>query len=198
MIKINLAKTHSYKGAGTSTGIASISASAFSVDGELAPPAKIAIMAIFLILVIGYEKYQLGVKNEKLAQVNAELNNVRNESAKFGTVTNVIEDLIKEKKQLNEQLLIIQKISQKRAFKLQAIAKVQENIPEDLWLTEMSIKKNFITFKGLSQSPSSVQSVVAYLNASDFVDNAENQELKRESINGQVLNSFSIVAQVKK
>ncbi|MEM7646025.1 MAG: PilN domain-containing protein [Pseudomonadota bacterium] len=196
MIRINLAKTHNYASSGTETAISSDRAAA--IEGESTPQAKIAIMLVFTVLLYIYERYNLGTKQATASQISAQLEQVKGEIGNFGTVTSVVEDLVKEKEKLNAQLLIIQKISQKRAFKLKTILKVQENLPSDLWLTELIIDENEIEFKGLSRTPTSVQNIVAYLNDADYVDLAINQELKSIELDGETVNSFSILARVRK
>lgn len=196
MIRINLAKTQSYSGP-----------SAQATDGIQIPSVvasdnkavKIASMIFFLILVIGYERYILGSKRAILAETKTQMQSIQDEIAKFGTVTSVIEDLVKEKEKLNGQLLVIQQISQKRAFKLKAITKIQESLPDDLWLDEMKIDRNTVNIRGLSRTPTSVQKIVNSLSAADFIESAVNKELKRVKPTSDTdeLQQFDIEAKVK-
>lgn len=194
MIKVNLAKSQSYASAGTQTSIAMDTQAITS--GE-SPVAKVGLIVAFLILVMGYEKYNMGILKEQEMAVRNQLTQVETEIKKFGSVTAVIEDLIKEKKTLGEKIKVIEKISQKRAFKLNTIVKVQESLPEDLWLEELLIDEAVINFKGLARTPTSVQQVVRTLNDAEFVESAFNKVLERKKKDGNDFQYFEIEATVK-
>jgi len=196
MIRVNLAKTHNYASPGTQTAIAMDQAALMASESPH-PAVKVGAMFILSILLYGYESYNLSQKQIELAVVNEQVQKIELEASQFGAVANVVEDLSKEKEKLNEQLSVIQNISKKRAFKLEAIKQVQESMLEDLWLSELIVDQNLLIFKGYSRSPTSVQKIVDNLNKVEFVENAMNRELKRVNLSSGEFNSFDIEAKVK-
>ncbi len=196
MIRVNLAKTHNYTSAGTQTAIAMDQAAAMSQAGPH-PAVKVAVILIMPILLYGYESYTLTQKNMTLTREKAKAEQIEAEVSQFGSVKSVVEDLVKEKNKLNEQLSVIQKISQKRAFKLQAIQVVQRSMLDDLWLDEMIVDQSVLNFKGYSRTPTSVQEIVNNLSSSDFIVSAFNKKMERVKLGKDDLNTFEIEAKVK-
>jgi Tfp pilus assembly protein PilN len=194
MIKVNLAKTSQYASRGTQTSIKIDSGSLRDSEKII---SKVALILSFTIIIIFYERYNLNLKTNIQEKVKHELASIEQEIAQYGSVTTIIQDLAKEKEILNEQLLVIQKISQKRAYKLKTILKVQEGIPDDLWLKQLIIDKELVTFKGFSRTPTSVQLVVRRLSESIFVESAINQEMNRVKSGDDELQEFNIEARVK-
>ncbi len=196
MIRVNLAKTHSYQPTGTQTAIA-MDQAAISAAAGAHPAAKVACMVAFVILLYIYESYNLSAIQSQFAQRQAALQQIQNEVQEFGSVTNVVADLQKEKKQLDTKLAVIQKISQKRAFKLKAIQFIQESVLDDLWLKSLTVSNNTLEISGFSITPTSVQQIVKTLSAADFVEPGVTQEIKRIERNETDINTFKITAQVK-
>lgn len=194
MIRVNLAKTHNYSSAGTQTAV---QLDAAKLTGQSESIKKVVIMIVFPILLYMYEAYSLGLKQEQSQKIKGQLEAVQQEIQQYGSVTTIVEDLLKEKEKLNAQLKVIQTISQKRAFKLKAITKVQESLPDDLWMREMNIVGGIISFKGYSQTSISVQKIVRRLNDLDFITSAINKELKRVTRGDREVQEFNIEARVK-
>ncbi len=194
MIRINLAKTHAYVGPSTQTAV-SLDKSLPSAGHK--PGVKVLAMVAFLIAIIVYEKYQISFKKSSAIQLQGQLQTLQAEITQYGSVTTIIEELEKEKEKVDKKLSVIQTISQKRAFKLGIIMIMQENLPDDLWLQEMTVDKDLIYFKGLSRSPSSIQQVVKKLEDNNFVSSAINNELSRFKEGEDELQKFTIEARVK-
>src|SRR5690606_4150363 len=95
----------------------------------------------FTVGLYSYEYINIDGKKQELARLNVRAQQLEKEATQYGSVNAIVEDLNKEKKKLTEQLSVIQKISQKRAYKLKAIRSIQENLPEDLWLKEMIVDR---------------------------------------------------------
>ncbi len=196
MIRVNLAKTHNYTSAGTQTAIAMDMAAA-SASGAPHPAVKVAVMLIMPILLYGYQSYNITQKTMVFQREKAKAEKAEAEVSQFGSVKAVVEDLVKEKEKLNEQLTVIKKISQKRAFKLQAIKIVQKSMLDDLWLDELIVNQSVLSFKGYSRSPTSVQEIVENLSRSDFITQAFNRKMERRKVGKDDLNTFEIEARVK-
>lgn len=196
MIRINLAKTHNYTSSGTQTAIAMDQAAALASGGPH-PAVKIAIMIILPIILYIYESYNITQKSIELAKVQTQVQQIEAEVAQFGSVKTVVEDLVKERNKLNEQLSVIQKISQKRAFKLKAINQIQVSLLDDLWLEQLTVDQSVMDFQGLSRSPTSINEIVENLNKNDFIESAFNKEMNRKKIGKEVLQQFNIEARIK-
>jgi Tfp pilus assembly protein PilN len=161
------------------------------------PAVKVIIIVILPILLYAYQLYNIGLKEAELASEQARSAQIQEEIKNFGATKAVVEGLIEERKKLNEQLEVIETISKKRAYKLQAIATLQKNLIDDLWLTELEVGKGEIVFKGLSRTPTSIQEIVENLNKLDLIETALNREQQRVTVDNKKFNSFEIVAKVK-
>lgn len=198
MIRINLARSNNYSsGAAAAAAGGGLDAGGIVVSGMPHPGIKVAAMLIFVILVYGYETYTLSLLMSDLEVEQKKAAEVKRQVDELGSVKAVVEDLIKEKDRLNEQLKVIRKISQKRAYKLLAIEKVQAGITEDLWLEELTVSENEMVFSGITRSTSSVQEIVSNISRSEFVESAATQEIKRTEIDNETFNTFQILVKVK-
>lgn len=195
MIRVNLAKTQSYSPASAGT-ITNMDFKGLGAGVNVNLVLKIGGLIMATILVIAYEQYMISGKRSTLAQVSVEAAALQEEINGFGSVDQVLDGLAKEKAKMNEQLTVIQKISQKRAFKLQAILRVQKGLPEDVWLEEFNFDDNIIIIKGFSRTPTSVQIFVQTLNDADFITSAVNKELSRVKLADQQIQKFEIEARV--
>ena len=186
MIRVNLIKASSHALAEGSMGQAGAGGS-----GEgLHPFLKVFFILLFPGLLYGYESFTLSEKKARLRVLANENQRIEAEVSQFGSVRSVVEDLEKEKKQLSDQLIVIQKISKKRASKLSIIHHLQKTLPYEIWLTEMNMNQNLFSFEGYSRSPSSIQKIVESLNEHTFVKLASNKYLKREKLGKERGQSF--------
>lgn len=194
MIKVNLAKASASVSVETEK-VASGGLASFSQSDNL---AKIAAMLIFVICLYGYESYNMKEKTTLYNRVRTESDRLAAQVQQHGGVVDAVEDLAKERKTLDKQMKVIQKISKKRAFKLNSIIKLQQSIPEDSWVEEMIVKEDVMSFKGFARSPASVQTIVSGLESLDFMDTAVNKELALKKIGISEVHQFNIEAKVKK
>ncbi len=195
MIRVNLAKAQSFAPMASGT-VTNIDFRGLGSGANVNLALKVGGLIMATILLIGYEKYVISQKQSSLAQLSIQAAAIQNEIKGFGSVDEVLEGLAKEKAKMNEQLTVIQKISQKRAYKLQTILKTQAGLPEDVWLDEFVFDRNRIVFKGFSRTPTSVQNFVRELNSTDFIKSAVNKELSRVKLGDQPVQKFEIEAEV--
>lgn len=195
MIRVNLAKSHNYTATGTQTAIAMDQA---MLAAGPHPAVKVLVMLILPILLYGYESYNISRLSAIARTEEAKDQKIQRTVSEFGSVKAVVEGLVKEKQRLNEQLRVIKKISQKRAYKLRAVEEVQKSLTEDLWLNELVVDENLLEFKGISRTASSVQEIVKNIGKNDFIESAESREIKRIKIDKESFNTFDIVVRVKK
>ncbi len=196
MIKINLAKTQVYGGEGTQVAFAADLA-AGRASGSPHPALKVLIILIFPIALYVYERFDLEAKRKVLIQISAQAQEIEKEVSEFGSLRTAVENLVKEKEKLTQQLSVIEQISQKRAFKLQAIRKVQDNLPDDLWINELVVDQDTVIFKGFSRSASSIQDMVGSLSKEEVVLSAKNRELTRVRKGMEEVNAFDVELRVR-
>ena len=194
MIKVNLAKTHNYTSAGTQTAIAMDQA---AMEAAPHPAVKVVLMLLATFCLYIYESYNLSQLRVRLAEKNEQVRQIQEEVKQFGSVSAVVDSLASERQKLNDQLTVIQNISKKRSYKLRGIKLFQENLLEDVWLSEMSITDKSLIFRGYSRTPTSVQQIVKNLMSNDFIESAINRDLKKVILGNEKLNSFDIEAKVK-
>lgn len=196
MIKVNLAKSQVMRADGTQVAFAA-DAAAGRLPGAPHPAVKILLVFIFPVLLYAYENYNISEKKKILIRVSAEAQKIEREVSEYGSLKVAVDNLVKEKKKLNSQLSVIEKISQKRAFKLEAIRKVQDSLLSDVWLNELVVDQNLIVFRGYARNPSSIQTIVQNLSENEVVESAMNRELLRVQLGTQQVNSFDIEVKVK-
>ena len=193
MIKINLAKASASIPAETHS-VATGGLANFSPNDNA---IKVVCMLVFIFILYAYQKYNISNKTQRFLTINVQATELQEQVTKFGPVTAVVEDLAKERKKLNQQMEVIQKISEKRAYKLGSIIALQESIPTDTWIEEMALKEGVINFKGYSRDPTSVQKIVSHLSELDFLESAVNKELSIKKIGKSEVHSFNIEARTR-
>lgn len=194
MIRINLARNQNTVSAGTQTAV-EMDYRGISTGPH--PLLKVSMMLIFVVGLYFYSDYVVTRKKTLLLQVNEQASQIQKEGEALGSITNVVRELSTQKSELNKQLEVIRQISQKRAYKLETIRFLQNQMPNDLWIKEILMSQDKINFKGYSRSPFSIQKFVEDLSSRDYIEDALNKELSRERVEGEELNTFDIEAQVR-
>ena len=177
MIKINLAKDSNVGIEDSGSFIESIRS--FNLDKERAK--KLIFILNILIGLILYERYNLYDMNKKLTESTSRLNKINQKISQYGDVSSAVLQLQEQKKEMFKQLEVIRKVSKKRKLKIDSITKIQEFIPEDVWISEINFNESKIIFSGYTKKASSVQGLVKNLSETGFVDLVVNMELKRVS-----------------
>ena len=177
MIKINLAKDSNIGIEDSGSFVESIRS--FKLDRERAK--KLIFILNILIGLILYERYNLYDMNKKLRESTNKLNGINQKIIQYGDVSSAVLQLQEQKKEMFKQLEVIRKVSKKRKLKIDSITKIQEFIPEDVWISEINFDKSKIIFSGYTRKASSVQGLVKNLSETGFVDLVVNMELKRVS-----------------
>ena len=192
MIKINLAKAS----ASVVVEAQSVASSGLTAAAQNDVAVKIILMLIFVLGIYGFEKYNISGKTQRLVAVEREREALASKVAQYGAVTTVVEDLAKEKRKLSKQMQVIQKISKKRAFKLQSITQLQKAIPLDSWVEEVTIEDDKVGFKGYARTPTSVQTIVAKLSELEFMQSVQQKELAIKKVGKNEVHEFTIEAKV--
>lgn len=142
---------------------------------------KIKIKALLLVIVLIYVpdftllpiwETDLNSKQAELDQLQNQLNSLKQKVAQSANLERQIQELNAQEKSLGEKLTAVKEaISQKRnpASLLLYIAK---NIPEDLWIKELSLENETMIVKGEALSYTSVGNFVNNLRSSIFIRDA--------------------------
>ena len=142
---------------------------------------KIKIKALLLVIVLIYVpdfallpmwETDLNSKQAELDQLQNQLNSLKQKVAQSANLERQIQELNAQEKTLGEKLTAVKEaISQKRnpASLLLYIAK---NIPEDLWIKELSLENETMIVKGEALSYTSVGNFVNNLRSSIFIRDA--------------------------
>ena len=195
MIRINLARSSSVITSPSDFGGGS-SSSGVSI-GNVHPAAKVLVIFVLPAVLYFYEQRELGFKAKQLAAEKVKLDKIKADVGKYGSVTSAVEDIKVERNKLQKRLEVIAKISRKRATKILTISELQSVIPNDSWLTSLSIQGSSIKLAGYARSPSSVQTIVERLTQLEFLESAINNGVTRTKVGSTNLHSFSIDAVVK-
>ncbi len=175
MIRINLAKSSNFMNTGEAGN------QLFNKDLDLKIDWShfkkfLVVLTLPTVLVI-YEKSNSFLLKESLKKSTAELDKVKQELEKFGDISSVIQELIKEKEEMNKKLEVIKEISKRRTLKTDILFKIQEKIPEQIWLKEVLFEKEKILINGYSRKDSSAQSIIEELKGIESVESVANKEI---------------------
>ena len=179
MIRINLAKSNNFMNAEEIGKSSDFFGGELSLKFEQDHILKVLVMLTFIFALVGYEKYTLFNLKKSLQSSQAQVNEIQQKIDGFGNVGSVIEELIKEKEKMNAKLKVIEKISRRKTLKINSLLKIQEHLPEDMWLKTLSFKKKKLLFNGYSRKTSSIQKMVQRLNELKFVNLAVSKGIKR-------------------
>lgn len=134
-------------------------------------PVALAIIAIYIPDMVFVDMWQetFNARNDELNVVQRELNSLKRKVSQSAVLEKQIRELKAQEDNLSKKLTAVkQAISQKRnpANLLLYIAK---NIPEDLWIQELSVEGETMLVKGQALSYVSVGNFVNNLRSSVFI-----------------------------
>lgn len=101
----------------------------------------------------------------KITELNKEFRGINRKVKAMNQVQEKVDKLIRLEKKLNEKINVVKEIVNKRENPFKVLKYIAENIPKDVWITELSIKDRLLTIRGYSQSWKSI---------GDFLENLKN------------------------
>ena len=178
MIRINLAKSSNFMNAGGGEGQLDLFKKDIDLKINWSHLKKIPVIFIFPSAFIAYEKFNSFLLEESLKKIVANVNKVEQELKKFGDISSVVQELIKEKKEMNEKIKVIREISKRRTLKTDILLEIQEKIPEDVWLRKILFEKEKILIDGYSKEISLVQEMMDRLRTVKLIESIVNKDIK--------------------
>lgn len=142
---------------------------------------KIKIVPVLIAMVLMYApdfflipmwETELNEKNQELASLQTELSSLKRKVSQSATMEKQIRELKIQEENLGKKLTAVKEaISQKRN-PANLLLYISKNIPEDLWLRELSIDDQAMIIKGEALSYTSVGNFVNNLRSSVFIKDA--------------------------
>jgi Tfp pilus assembly protein PilN len=154
MIKINLANTLLSKG-DDSKSVSSMSTRDTAI--------KIVLMLIPLVGIYTFEKMDINAKNERLASLQANLDEVTAQVARSGSVSDIVAQKKELERESEEKKDVMRKIFGFRSQKILALTLLQDNIPTSCWFRKISINEKTVSVYGSSSDIQDAQSYIGVL-----------------------------------
>jgi Tfp pilus assembly protein PilN len=124
---------------------------------------KVFLILLPLIAIIFYEKTDIDAKNERVTQLKNQLNSVVAQLQQAGSVDDIVQQVREQGKDLDEKLKLMKQIFSLRSQKIQAINLLQQHIPEQCWLKNVSFDERRVRITGNCTDISSAQTYVGRL-----------------------------------
>jgi len=147
---------------------------------------KAVVLAIVILYVPDFTLFsfwdsELENKNNELSTLIAESNKLKSQVAQFSALEKQIKDLKEQEENLKKKLTAVKEaISQKRS-PVQILLYIAKNIPQTLWLTELSLKGTTLLVKG---------EALSYMNVGEFVNSLRSSVFIRDA---SIKNTASII-----
>lgn len=122
-----------------------------------------------------YSKFEEDIKkeNEKLAVVDKKLRESNKKVKSLQAIEKQIKALEVLDKQLQDKLNVVRDIIKINTNPVNILLYISKNIPEELWVKEITIENNVLRILGESKSPKSI---------GDFMDNLKNSIFFRKDV----------------
>ena len=163
MIRINLLRN-----VGMSTGGAAVQSASIAISPDLQKAAgiRLAVILLFPLAVFGYEKFNLSVLQGEVDKVNAQVTDINNQKAAFGSVAPKVERFTKEKKEIEKQADAVRELARSRLREVKTLDALQSFMPEQAWLSDLSIKGNVVVLNGFTLADDGVTRLIKALESS--------------------------------
>lgn len=166
---------------------------------------KLLILALLFTIVPGFVKdfwnADLAANNTEMETLNQDLGKLNAQLGGEDSVQKMIEAFTQQEKKLKERLDVVKNILKIKKNPARVLHYVAQNIPEDLWLTNISMVDNNVTFKGESVSYKSIGVFIENLKNSIFFDKSirlVNSQTKKDNESGKRTEEFEIAGVITK
>ncbi len=109
---------------------------------------KMLLMLIWLAAIFTYQKINISSLEGRLANARAEASNLDQQIQQHQAEADQAKKMQKDIEELKRRIKIIKDLSKKRLREIKAIDYIQNNIPDKLWLTSITIKDNHLELFG--------------------------------------------------
>jgi Tfp pilus assembly protein PilN len=134
----------------------------------------IAIVSVYVpdFTIKTYWEEEVQAKNDELAALQGKLSDKRREVSKFGDLERQIKELQAQEENLGKKLVAVKQAISLKRNPSNLLLYIAKNIPEDLWIKEMTLEESKLVIKGEALSYTGVGSFVNNLRSSVFVSDA--------------------------
>jgi Tfp pilus assembly protein PilN len=164
-------------------------------------PLVKAILGIVLAYVVedslvGMKKDKIDAIDKQVSKIETELSGVQAKLAKVKGFEEVKKQLEADERAIRTKLETINRLLENRNASAKLMMQVAQNIPEEVWLTEMKVNEESATFVGGTPGYSQVSDFINALNnSSQFMDiNIKGIEENSSAAKDQKFQSFEIRA----
>lgn len=193
MIEINLSPS---KKAGSITNVAGIDLSLLNV--------KMLLVAFIILYVpdgflLDYYDSQIVDNNKKQQVLNKELRTVSSKVRGMANIQKQVDALNEQEEKLAQKLNAVKDIINKRSNPFQLLQYITQNIPEDVWVTSVTINESSLLIKGHSKNWKSIGAFLENLKNSIFFSKQISYSRPENSENeyrGQRVEVFEIRATI--
>jgi type IV pilus assembly protein PilN len=133
----------------------------------------------------------------RIKRLDAEIKVSRNEITKLDRVIGRIDKLKKDKKELEERLIVIDKLNKNRSIPVHILDELSKNIPEKLWINSLSQSGSKLTLKGVGLDNETIVNFIKNLKKSKYLDSVELTVTQHFVQEGFKLKKFEIICQTR-
>ena len=168
MIKVNLLRNvgmakASEVGGAAAMGEAGIGGGPLSADAQKSAAIKIAVIMVFPLLFLVYEKIAINDISARVQVIQAKIDVLKEERAKFGDAAPKIEKYNKEKQRIDKELDIVRGISRGRLRELKTLDALQSLMPNKTWARKIAFKGGSVILEGFSDGDDGVTELIRAL-----------------------------------
>jgi Tfp pilus assembly protein PilN len=134
----------------------------------------IAIVSVYVpdFTIKTYWEEEIQSKNDELTALQGKLSEKRREVSKFADLERQIKELQAQEENLGKKLVAVKQAISLKRNPSNLLLYIAKNIPEDLWIKEMTLEESKLVIKGEALSYTGVGSFVNNLRSSVFVSDA--------------------------
>lgn len=174
MIRVNLAKNSAAKKQGFSFGGRSESAASadFTADGENLNRTLIVRLALLFMgsgLLFAYEQLNVPPLKSQMAQMQRELEEVRQKNLAGQNDVDEIKRYEKEQEKLQAQINAIEEVKRDRLREVRVLDYIQREIPEKVWLSQMDLNNGRLVIAGYATADNELTTFMESLQRSAYL-----------------------------
>ena len=160
----------------------------------------IALFVHFIVPPIFNDNFLKGLEDidTKIRGLKRQIRELKKKKKSQQDIQDQIDSFLQKEKKLNNKLVVVKRIIKLKKNPLKILLYISKNIPEDLWLTSMSLENDNIALSGESNSYKSIGRFIENLKKATFFD----QSLKltksqtRADDSGRRVEEFEIKAKI--
>lgn len=150
----------------------------------------IALASLFVTCVILLASYSWA--NMDLADANSSLQDIQSQNKVLKAKIGELSKFKEVQAEVQQKLELVDKLQRGRFRSLRTMQALSESIPKNVWLTRVQDNGGTISISGLGESNRAVSGFMRALQDQNVFSGVSLQVIKRESLSGVALRSFSL------